>query len=133
MRIGYAAPYNENCEVRDNVIVNGNLDIIRYRDVSQQNNLVIKKGQEAPSPTKSILLPNRFDQNRAHLAVYNPDRLEEVNAAVAPFLKAGDSYRLVDPKDFFGNSLHQGKCHGQNIKVPVKGEFAVFVILKSPR
>ena len=41
MRIGYAAPYNENCEVRDNVIVNGSLDIVRYRDVSKQDNLVI--------------------------------------------------------------------------------------------
>jgi len=133
MRIGYAAPYNENCEVRDNVIVNGTLDIIRYREVSQQNNLIIKKGQEMPSSTKSILLPNRFDQNRSHLVIYNPDRLEEVDVAAAPFLKDGDSYRLMDPQDFFGNSLHQGKCHGQTIKVPVKGEFAVFVILKTAR
>jgi hypothetical protein len=133
MRIGYAAPYNENCEVRDNVIVNGSLDIIRYREVSQQGNLVIKKGQEAPGRTKSFLLPNRYDPNRANLAVYNPDRLGEVDIAVSPFLNDGDSYRLMDPQDFFGSPIDQGACHGRTIKVPVKGEFAVFVIIKTAR
>ncbi|UCF17827.1 MAG: right-handed parallel beta-helix repeat-containing protein [Phycisphaerales bacterium] len=133
MRIGYAAPYNENCKVRDNVIVNGNLDIIRYRQISRQGNLVVKKGQEAPSPTKSVLLPNRFDRDRAHLATYNWGRSEEVDVAVAPFLRAGDSYRLMDPQDFFGSPIDQKTCHGRTIKVPVKGKFAAFVILKSAK
>jgi len=131
MRIGYTAPYNENCEVRDNVIVNGTLDIIRYRQVSRQDNLVIKKGQEAPRRTRSFLLPNRFDQNRAHLAIYNWDELEKIDVAVAPFLRDGDSYRLMNPKDPFGSPAYQGTCHGGNINIPVKGEFAAFVVLKS--
>jgi len=133
MRIGYAAPYNENCELRDNVIVNGSLDIVRYREVSQEDNLVIKRGQEAPSRTESFLLPNRFDRNRAHLAVYNWDGSEKIDVAAAPFLKDGDPYRVMDPQNLFGSPIDQGRCQGGTINIPVKGEFGVFVILKSAK
>ncbi len=131
MRIGYTAPYNENCEVRDNVIVNGDLNIIRYRQVEQKANLVVRKGQEPPSRTRSFFLPNRFDRNRAHVVVYNRDGLEEIDVAVTPFLRDGDSYRVMDPQNFFGSPMGHGTCHGSIIALPVKGEFGVFVILKS--
>ena len=131
MRVGYNAPYNENCEVRDNVIVNGELNIIRYRKAVQEGNFVVRKGQKRPTGVKAVLLPNRFDQNRAHLVVYNWDQMEKVEVAAKPFLKNGDSFRLMDPLDFFGNPVAQGKCRGDTIDVPMKAEFAVFVVLKS--
>jgi len=131
MRVGYNAPYNENCEVRDNVIVNGELNIIRYRKAVQEGNLVVRKGQKRPTGVKAVLLPNRFDRNRAHLVVYNWDQMEKVEVAAKPFLKNGDSFRLMDPLDFFSNPVAQGKCRGDTIDVPMKGEFAVFVVLKS--
>jgi len=131
MRLGYTAPYNENCEVRDNVIVNGNLDITRYKQVAREDNLVVRKGQKPPGRTMSFLLPNRFDRNRAHLAIYNWEGLEEIDVAVTSFLRDGDSYRVMDPQDFFGSPIDQGTCQGNTIALPVKGEFGVFVILKS--
>jgi hypothetical protein len=130
MRIGYAAPYNEDCEIRDNVIVNGGLNIDRYKKVTQQGNLIIAKSQERPKGARSVLLPNRYDKNRAHLAIYNWDKAETVEVRTAPFLNAGDTYRLMDPKDFFGDSVVMGRCEGGTIRVPIKGEFGVFVILK---
>jgi len=130
MRIGYNAPYNENCEVRDNVIVNGELDISRYKQVTQSGNLVIKKGEKRPVGTKSFLLPNRFDRNRAHLVIYNWDNAEKVQLKAEPFLADGESFRLMDPQDLFGQPLARGKCWAGAISVPVKGEFAVFVVLK---
>ncbi|MHC4329353.1 MAG: right-handed parallel beta-helix repeat-containing protein [Planctomycetota bacterium] len=131
MRLGYTAPYNENCQVRDNVIVNGDLSIIRYRQVAREANLVVKKGQKPPGRTKSVLLPNRFDPNRAHLVVYNWAGLEELKVTVEPFLRYGDSYRVMDPQDFFGRPVDRGTCRGNTIGLPVKGEFGVFVILRS--
>jgi hypothetical protein len=131
MRIGYSAPYNENCEVRDNIIVNGDLNIIRYRNAVQEGNLIIKKGQNRPEGIKSVLLPNRFDRNRAHLVVYNWDKAENVKVRAKPFLKNGNSFRLIDPQNFFGSPIAKGKCSGDTIEVPVKGEFAVFVLLKN--
>lgn len=131
MRIGYSAPYNENCQVRDNIIVNGDLSIIRYRKAVQDGNLVIKKGQNRPTGVKSFLLPNRFDRNRAHLVVYNWDKAENVKVRAKPFLKKGDSFRLMDPQNFFGGPVAEGKCHRDVIHIPMKGEFAVFVVLRN--
>jgi len=131
MRIGYSAPYNENCDVRDNVIVNGGLNIVRYKKVVQENNLIVRKDEMRPSGVKSVLLHNRFDQNRAHLVIYNWDKVEKVEVTVKPFLKNGDSFRLIAPENFFDNPLAQGKCYGDAIHIPLKGEFAVFVVLRS--
>lgn len=131
MRVGYTAQYNENCELRDNVIFKGNLDVTRYKRVEQEGNLVVRSGQESPGRIRSFLLPNRFDRKRAHLAIYNWGESDRADVDVAPFLRDGDSYRLMDPQDFFGSPVHQGICRGGTVSVPVKGEFGVFVILKS--
>ena len=130
MRIGYTAPYNENCQVRDNVIVHGGLDIIRYNKVIRQGNVIIN-GKEHPKRIKSVLLPNRFDPNRAHLIVYNWDRADELDVRIKSFLKNTGSYRIMDPQDFFGTPVTQGRCSGDTIRLPVKNEFEVFVVVKS--
>lgn len=130
MRIGYDAPYNENCEIRDNVIVNGGLDITRYKQVVQESNLVIAKDEKRPKGTKSILLPNRFDSNRAHLVIYNWDKTEQLQVKTDPFLKDGQTYLLIDPKNFFGNPVGRGICRENTIHLNIKDEFAVFVIIK---
>jgi len=130
MRIGYTAPYNENCEVRDNVIVHGGLDIIRYNKVNREGNVIIK-AREHPKGTKSVLLANRFDPDRAHLVVYNWDRADELKVRTKPFLKNSDSYRIMDPQDFFGTPVTQGRCSSDTIRLPVKNAFEVFVVIKS--
>ena len=130
MRIGYNAPYNEDCELRDNIILNGNIDIVRYRKATQSGNLVIEKNQQRPKGAKTILLPNRFDPSRAHLVIYNWDQTDQVKVPAEPFLKNGDSFRLLDPQNFFAAPIAKGRCNNGTISVPTKGEFAVFVILK---
>jgi hypothetical protein len=130
MRIGYNAPYNQDCQVRDNIIVNGNLNINRYKTAVQEGNLIVKKNQKRPAGLKSVLLPNRFDIKRAHLAVYNWEKAEYVKIEAKPFLNNGDSYRLMEPHNLFGNPVAEGKCEADVIEVPVKGEFAVFVLFR---
>ncbi|NIP27960.1 MAG: hypothetical protein GWN67_25940 [Phycisphaerae bacterium] len=131
MRIGYNAPHNENCEIRDNTIVNGILNINRYKKVVKENNLVISKGQKRPAGVKTVLLANRFDKNRAHLAVYNWNKAQNIKVRAKPFLKDGDSYRLMDPQNFFGNSIFDGKYDGDMIEISMETEFAVFVVLRN--
>jgi hypothetical protein len=75
-------------------------------------------------------LPNRFDRNRAHLVIYNWGKAEKVEVKAEPFLADGESFRLMDPQDWFGQTVARGKCRAGTIIVPVKGEFAVFVVLK---
>jgi len=131
MRIGYSAPYNENCEIRNNIIVNGDLNVIRYKNTLQEGNLVLRKNQKRPTGTKCVLLPNRFDKNRAHLIVYNWDKAENVKVPAGPFLKNGDSFRLMNPARSFGSPVTEGRCYGDAIQVPLKGEFAIFVLLRN--
>src|SRR5436190_10780079 len=48
MQIGYSAPSNEDCEIRDNVIVDGGLNIVKFNKVVNEGNLVL--AQDAPRP-----------------------------------------------------------------------------------
>ena len=130
MQIGYNAPYNEDCEVRDNIIVNGGLSINKYRKAVNEGNLILAKGAKRPEGAKVVLLPSQYDPSRAHLAVYNWAKAQEVEVHVDPFLKPGDAYRLMDPKGVFGKPLAEGRCGGETIKVILYGEFAAFVLMK---
>jgi hypothetical protein len=46
------------------------------------------------------------------------------------FLKRGDRYRLINPRDFFGRPVLVGTYEGKSVRVPVACEFAAFVIVK---
>jgi len=130
MQIGYNAPYNEDCEVRDNIIANGGLSVNRFKKVVKQGNLVLPKGAKRPAGARVVLLPSKYDPKRAHLAIYNWEGARQVSVPVAPFLKPGDAFRLYDPKGLFGKPVFEGKCGGETIAVPMNGEFAAFVVRK---
>jgi hypothetical protein len=109
--------------VRDNLIAKGALQIHRFREVVAENNL-----QELPD-RKAVLIPNKYDPRRAHLAIYNGARASEVSV-VSGFLKPGERFRLLNPKDFFGKPLVEGTASSEPIRVPMSGEFAAFVLIK---
>jgi hypothetical protein len=123
MRLGYGAQ-NEDCELRDNIIAKGSLTISKFQTVVEENNL-----QQLPE-RKAVLIPNKYDPRRAHLAIYNGAKAPSVAVDVTPFLKAGDGFRLLHPKDFFGKPVLEGRCRGATIRVPMTGEFAAFVLVK---
>jgi len=128
MRIGYTAPYNEDCEVSDNMIVNGHLEIANYRKAVQQNNLVLAASAARPTGAKSILLPNKYDPIRLYLAVYNWDKADMAEVKTGDLLRDGDAIELLDPKALFGDPVAKATCTGGMIRVPIQGEFAVFVL-----
>jgi len=132
MRLGHTAPDNEDCEVRDNVIVDGRLEIVRYRSPVQEGNLVFGKSDARPSGSRAVLLPNKYDSDRAHLVIYNWDgrRIEPVNTA--GFLRDGQTVHLFDPTDPFGKPAATAVCRNGAIQVPVAGEFATFLIFRQP-
>jgi hypothetical protein len=127
MRIGYAAPYNEDCDIRDNIIVNGRLEIVRYRNAVQENNLILAKNDARPSQTKAVLLPNKYDPSRAHLVVYNWSKTETVDVDASGFARDGDAIDLLDPKDPFGKPVITVTRRNGVFRIPVHGEFTVFL------
>ncbi len=125
MRIGYGAE-NEDCEVRDNVVAGGRISIEKYKKVVDEGNV-----RKMPD-FKACLVPNKYDPSRSMAVVFNGAKAVPVELDVSAFLKPGNRFRLMDPKDFFGKPLHEGRCGGKTITVPMRGEFAVFVLLKDP-
>jgi hypothetical protein len=132
LQVGYDAPYNEDCEVRGNVVVNGSIQINRYRAVTREGNLELAAGAPRPAGVRAVWRPNRYDPRRAHLALFNWDRGPVAEVAAGEFLRAGQRYRLLDPRDFYGAPRARGTYDGRALRVPVAGEFAAFVCLKEP-
>jgi hypothetical protein len=130
MQLGYNAPHNEDCEVRDNVIVNGGLSINKYRKAVQEGNLVLAKGAPRPGGKRVILRPNKYDSRRANLVLFNWEKQSALKVEPGGFLKKGTTYRLLNPRDFFGKPVLTGTYDGQPIRVPIGGEFAAFVLLR---
>jgi len=133
MQIGYAAPYNEDCQIRENLIVNGGLSIKNYRQVVNEGNQVISPIAPRPTgPVRVLVRPSRYDARRANVAIFNWRKEPAVELRPDKFLQPGDRYRLMDPRNFFGRPILQGVYDGKPIRVPVDGEFTALVMLKTP-
>jgi len=151
MQIGYNAPHNDDCEVRDNVIIDGGLSIVRYKKVVRSGNLVVASPASRPADEAGqvFVRGNKYDANRAHVAIFNwaqrdsvsvragavrdiqPKRPKAARTYLKQFLKRGDPYRLMDPRNFYGKPAGKGTYDGKAIKVPMKKrKFAALVILK---
>jgi hypothetical protein len=123
MQIGYTAP-NEDCVLRENVVARAGLMIVNFKKVVDEGNT------RGLPDSRAILIPNRYDPNRAHVVVYNGVKAPEAALVVSPFLKPGEKFRLMDPKDFYGRPVYEGTCAGETVRVPMDGEFAALVLLK---
>jgi hypothetical protein len=130
LQLGYSAPENEDCEVRDNVVVNHGISIQKFKQVVNEGNLVVPKGAPRPAGARTVLLPNRYDPDRAHLAVFNWAGAGDVEVPACAFLKPDEAFQLYDPKDFFGRPVHEGRCAGASFRVPMTGEFGVWVVIR---
>jgi hypothetical protein len=69
-----------------------------------------------------IVRKNRYDQNRAHIAIYNFKKQDSVIVDISSLnWKNGDRYEVRNAQDYFGDIL-QGIYDGnQNITIPMTG------------
>lgn len=151
MRLGYDAPYNEDCTIHGNTIVNDVLEVNNYRrgdvrdnlivngDIRSVNseNVVVEENQITITNDRQsegqfiVLRPNKYDPNRANLAIYNWNKALAIQLDASSFLKDGEKYVLKDPKHFFSDPVHWGFCENGRIMAPMfRQEFAAFVMLK---
>ena len=130
MQLGYSAPYNEDCEVRNNVIISGDLVVKGFKQVTKEGNQVFDRKTPPPRALSVKTRPNRYDPNRANVAVYTGARQPVILLQPGDFLARGDPYRLMNPRDVYGKPVVSGTFRGGSIRVPMQGEFAAFVLLK---
>lgn len=74
----------------------------------------------APQKLRVVVRPNAHEKGRAHVAVINPAKLPEVEIDLSQVLAAGQAYRIMSVKDFFGAPVAAGVYDGQMVRVPMK-------------
>jgi hypothetical protein len=130
VQLGYSAPTNDDCEVRGNSIANAGLTINRFGRVLKADNTVFGKNDPRPKTNQAILRPNKYEPRRANLVIFNWEGKATVTVDATGFLKAGESFRLLDPRGFFGKPVMVGKAAAPSITVPMSGEFGAFVLMR---
>jgi hypothetical protein len=131
VQLGYSAPTNRDCEVRGNVIINGGLSINHFQQVVNEDNLVWATESPRPPGARVVVRPNQYDPYRANVAVFNWDKNAMIAIDASLFLRPGDRFRLLNPRELYGHAVVEGESTGAPIVVPVAGEFAAFVLLKT--
>jgi hypothetical protein len=76
----------------------------------------------------AVLLPNRYDPNRAHLIAYNWDKTQTLEAEAGGFLREGETAALFDPVDPLGDPVATTVCRSGRVRMPMPGEFAAFLV-----
>ncbi len=108
--------------------------------------------QSKPKGAWTFVRPNKFDADRAHIAVYNWDLAEAVGVDLSPLLNAGDSFEIRDAQNFFGDPVFSGSFVGNPVMIPMHGltvaqpngvvptaprhtapEFGAFILLRTGR
>jgi hypothetical protein len=138
LQLGYNAPHNEDAIVHGNIIVDAGMSIQKFRKVDEKDNAVLDKGSPRPDRSADVILrPNKYDPNRANLAILNWARAPRVNVDPGTFLQRGDRFRIVSALDFFGAAVAEGTFEGKPIPVPVpkeertgNGEFCAYVLFR---
>jgi hypothetical protein len=76
------------------------------------------KGQ--PKGTAVFVRPNQYQRGRAHLVIYNWDKLPAVEIDLSAVLAKGQKYRIVSAQNIFAEPVLQGVYDGQAVKLPMK-------------
>ena len=73
-----------------------------------------------PRGVKVFVRPNRYENGRANVIVYNWDRQDSVEVNLPPTLAAGQRFRIVSAQDFYGEPVVQGVADGKPVRLPMK-------------
>lgn len=73
----------------------------------------------SPSALRVIVRPNAHQAGRANIAVLNPGKLTAVEVDLSGVLRAGQKFRVVSAKDFFGSPLLTSSYDGQAVRIPL--------------
>jgi hypothetical protein len=71
--------------------------------------------------TRIFVRPNRYESGRAHVVVYNWDRLPTVAVNVGSVLPVGATYEVRNAEDFFAAPVCSGVFDGHPLELPMTG------------
>ena len=73
----------------------------------------------APTGTWIYLRPNKYEQKRANITIYNWDLSPSVNVDLSSVLVAGDQFVIQDSQNFFGPPVVSGTYSGGMVSIPM--------------
>jgi hypothetical protein len=135
IQIGYGAAGKDGRGIvaRGNTVVRAGLKVAAEDgQVRLEDNFVWEMGAPLPRAPNVFLRPNKYDSDRAHLAVLNWTGVNQVAVSVAGFLRNGDAFRLMNPYDVYGEPVVEGVVRSGKIVAPLKGDFTAYVLLRLP-
>ena len=73
----------------------------------------------APTGTWIYVRPNKYEQKRANITIYNWDLSATVNVDLSNVLAVGDQFVIRDAQNFFAGPLVSGKYAGGTVSIPM--------------
>lgn len=106
----------------------GLLSIV-FDQCAEEGNVIVPRGTKSAPPTPQVFVrPNLYDPNRGHVVVINWSKSTEVEIPLGKLAKRGYRYGLYDPRHLFDPPALEGRIDGDTIRVPLSGDFAVWVL-----
>ncbi|HEX6965425.1 MAG TPA: hypothetical protein VF166_06470 [Gemmatimonadaceae bacterium] len=75
--------------------------------------------QAKASGTKIVVLPNKYEQGRANIAVYNWGNSGSVSVDLSNVLKSGQRYEIRNVQTYFGSPVASGTYQGGSVTLPM--------------
>jgi hypothetical protein len=141
---------NGTYEVRDNYVVNNNINFWRLTGLTQSNNTVVNgvtnlypyppgppwadvtvtQGITPPSQPTVFVLPNKYDSTRGHLVIFRWNTASSVLVDFKGLVPAGTSFKLMNPFDFYGTPVFTGTADASgHATIPTPVLYNAFVVL----
>jgi hypothetical protein len=101
--------------------VEGNTFYGTVEGISRQecpNNAYLDSGNP-PTGVSVFVRPNQYESGRAHIAVFNWENRDSVQADLSDVLRAGDKYEIRDAQSYFGPPVAWGTYDGRPIMLPM--------------
>lgn len=74
-----------------------------------------------PSGQQIFVRPNRYEQGRGHIVVFNWDELDTAQIDLSNVLSVGDLYEVLNGQNYFGDPVALGAYDGNPIALPMAG------------
>ena len=72
-----------------------------------------------PLTNEVIIRPNKYEEGRAHIIIYNWEMKTLVEADLTGILQPGDEFEVRDIQNLHGQAVIKGVYHGAKIKIPM--------------
>jgi hypothetical protein len=73
----------------------------------------------APENNVSIVRQNEYEPDKGTITIYNWEDLDNVSIDASEILVEGDTYKIIDAQNYFGDPIATGTYNGTSLSVPM--------------